>query len=658
MVGAPFRTESFMRRSVALLTLTTSALLTACNTAPTGAGAALLPESPTTLDDLELQLTEATDEDRNDVVEHRIEWFRDGVVQESLEGEATVPADLTSKGEEWTVEVTPRDDKEAGAKASASVVVVNSLPVSTLTLSPEAPTTLDGIEAAVESVDPDGDGVTHAWSWTVDGQPTAMTGRQVPSGSTERGQVWEVTVIPHDGEAEGEPVSASIEILNTPPIALSASVAPTEAYEDTVLTATGSGDDPDGDDVTVHYDWVVDGVSVGVPDDQDTLDGTWFDKGQSVQVIVTVNDGVDDSEPLASDPVVILNTAPEAPVVTTSPSAPTTDDALVCVPEAFDLDGDALDYAITWTVDGAPWSGATSTTTYAGDTIPVGNTSTGDEWACEAIADDGEAAGPSGASEGTVIRGPLTIDGTTEVFEEGSYYLTDVSIVNGGVLEINGLVEIYATSFELDATSMIDGFGLGDAEDSGTGAGTTSSNGGAGGAGYGAAGGDGGHDSSDTVGSGGVEYGDSSSTSIFAGSGGASASSTNLGGPGGAGLYLYAADIDIAGVIDVYGMSGDAGDSRNSGGGSGGGILLWGDTVNVSGDLLANGGDGGDGSNTANDGGGGGSGGRIKIFYDTSLGFTGTASVEGGAGGLYGTANYGADGGEGTTYDAYTAWPG
>jgi hypothetical protein len=647
-----------MRRSIALLTLLTGSALTACNTAPTGAGAALLPEAPTTVDDLVLELTEATDEDRNDVVEHVIEWSLNGTHQADLDGEQTVPADLTTKGDEWTVEVTPRDDKEAGVPASASVVVVNTLPVATVTLSPDPVTSLETIQAAVESTDADGDTITHSWSWSVDGQATGMTGPQVPSGSTERGQVWEVTVVPHDGEAQGEPVSASIEVSNTPPEALSATVSPSEAYEDTVLTATGSGDDPDGDEVTVSFDWIVDGASVGVPSDQDTLDGTWFDKGQSVQVAVTVNDGVADSEPLLSDAVVILNTAPEAPTVTTSPSAPTVDDDLVCVPEAFDLDSDALTYVVTWTLDGVAWAGSTSTTTFADDTIPSVNLATAQEWACTAVPDDGEATGPSGVSEGAVIRGPLTVDGTTEVMAEGSYYLTDVSVINGGTLQIEGLVEIYATSFLLDGTSLIDGFALGSAADSGSGAGTSSTNGGAGGGGYGAAGGDGGHDSSDTVGSGGVEYGDTTSTSISAGSGGGSASSSNFGGAGGAGLYLYAADIEIAGVIDVTGADGDAGSSRNSGGGSGGGILVWGDTVLITGDLYADGGAGGDGSNTANDGGGGGAGGRVKVFYDTSYSNSGTWSVLGGGGGLYGSANYGADGGDGTTDEASTTWPG
>ncbi len=85
------------------------------------------------------------------------------------------------------------------------------------------------------------------------------------------------------------------------------------------------------------------------------------------------------------------------------------------------------------------------------------------------------------------------------------------------------------------------------------------------------------------------------------------------GGAGGGGIALVAADtlkIESWVTIDVRGGNGyTSEDQPSSGGGSGGGILLRGDQVVVNGILNA---EGGNGSR-------GGDGGRIAVFYETSL---------------------------------------
>ena len=58
--------------------------LMACNKPPGEAGVVIAPNTPTTLDDLVVEVTDAVDPNRNDVVDHSIVWLRDGVAVDDL----------------------------------------------------------------------------------------------------------------------------------------------------------------------------------------------------------------------------------------------------------------------------------------------------------------------------------------------------------------------------------------------------------------------------------------------------------------------------------------------------------------------------------------------------------------------------------------------
>ncbi len=130
---------------------------------------------------------------------------------------------------------------------------------------------------------------------------------------------------------------------------------------------------------------------------------------------------------------------------------------------------------------------------------------------------------------------------------------------------------------------------------------------------------------------GGLTYG-LVSTPTDLGSGGGGNPSTIVGGAGGGAINL-----NVTGVLQVYGTisaAGGAGNSPSAGGGSGGSIFLTVGTLSGSGVIAANGGAG-------NDSGGGGGGGRIAIVYG-AYDFSGVVSAYGGGG--YAT------GGAGTIY--------
>jgi len=111
------------------------------------------------------------------------------------------------------------------------------------------------------------------------------------------------------------------------------------------------------------------------------LDGAlYFDKGDSVYVVVTVNDGIQDGVALSSIPMVVGNTPPSDLVVAINAnSGRYNDSTLSCSASADDIDTtDTLTYSYTWS------------TGDTGETITLdGTLSPGAEVTCTAIASDG-----------------------------------------------------------------------------------------------------------------------------------------------------------------------------------------------------------------------------------------------------------------------------
>jgi len=114
------------------------------------------------------------------------------------------------------------------------------------------------------------------------------------------------------------------------------------------------------------------------------------------------------------------NSAPTAPVVSISPSAPValTDDLVCSIDTAStDADNDTITYTFMWEVDTVSWTGSTSTTSQAGDTIAASDLTDNEEWTCIVTPYDGTDSGPAGEASVTVnpeCGGTLTdVDGNT-----------------------------------------------------------------------------------------------------------------------------------------------------------------------------------------------------------------------------------------------------
>ncbi len=179
----------------------------------------LSPQEPSAADDVVADV-EARDADGDEVL-LSFSWFLEGELSDQ-EGDL-LPAELTSKGQLWTVEVLPSDDLEDGEPGTSSVSIGNTAPEApTVSLFPDEPTGgQDDLLCAVqeESYDLDGDEVEYSFSWSVDGvahsgarTSTILDGDTIPAGATSYGEFWSCVVTPFDGEDQGESAEDEVRI--------------------------------------------------------------------------------------------------------------------------------------------------------------------------------------------------------------------------------------------------------------------------------------------------------------------------------------------------------------------------------------------------------------------------------------------------------------
>ena len=249
----------------------------------------IVPASPRTGDDLSAMVDE---EGAAEGSTYAYAWTQDGTPRADLTS-ATVPASETAKGDVWEVIVTTVD----GATAGAETTILNTAPAVTLTLTPEAPTTVDALNARATATDADGDPVTLTYAWAVDGELQPDATDTIPADRTAHGQRWSVTVTPSDDEEVGTPEIAEVTIGNTGPTAPVVALTPTDAREGDPLTCAVLTPATDVDDEPVEhtFTWDVDGVAYeGATDSalESVVDGADVVAGQTWTCRAVASDGL------------------------------------------------------------------------------------------------------------------------------------------------------------------------------------------------------------------------------------------------------------------------------------------------------------------------------------------------------------------------------
>jgi hypothetical protein len=187
----------------------------------------------------------------------------------------------------------------------------------------------DLITALADASDPDGDSVRLTYHWLIDGRRYASGESNtlvLPERSKEA--LVELEVVPNDGRLDGAASHARIRVGNRPPSLLDLLLEPgLEITVEDELTASARVEDPDGDPVEIRYRWLVNGRAIDVK--ESTLSPRHFCRGDRIQLEALASDGDDESEPLRSPEIHVLNSPPR----------------IVSTPEKLDEDG-SFRYAV------------------------------------------------------------------------------------------------------------------------------------------------------------------------------------------------------------------------------------------------------------------------------------------------------------------------
>lgn len=216
-------------------------------------------------------------------------------------------------------------------EAQAPTPPANRAPeVRRLTIQPWEPVAGERITALADAADPDGDKVRLTYHWLIDGrryQSGESNTLTLPERSKEA--LVELEVVPNDGRLDGAASRARVRVGNRPPWLLDLLLQPgLEVTVEDELAASARVEDPDGDPVEIRYRWFVNGRAIDVK--ENTLGSSHFRRGDRIQLEALASDGDDESEPMRSPEIHVLNSPPR----------------IVSAPEKLDEDG-SFRYAVT-----------------------------------------------------------------------------------------------------------------------------------------------------------------------------------------------------------------------------------------------------------------------------------------------------------------------
>jgi len=334
-----------------------------------------------------------------------VEWLRDGKPVPELKGRREVPPRTARKGERWAFALTTA----AGTSRSLEVKVQNTPPGRPeVALDPPQPARPAPVKLVVQrpSTDDDGDPIRYQVEWLLDGLPTGVTGTVFPAEKLRKGVLLTARVTAGDGEAEAEPVTADAFVRNTAPGPLMVALAPPAPRRADPIQAriARPATDLDGDPLTTHFRWKVDGEPLDLPLASDTLTPGVARKHQTVEVEARAFDGQLEG-PFSQAEAEIANTPPGAPQVDILPHAPRRGDTLraVLTAEAPDADLDRVTYRYAWTENGKPLPPGADPRE-----VPGREVKRGDRFEVEVWASDGEIEGPGVRATAVIENTPPT----------------------------------------------------------------------------------------------------------------------------------------------------------------------------------------------------------------------------------------------------------
>jgi hypothetical protein len=380
------------------------------------------PVHPTSQDNLQCTAT-ASDHDGDDI-SLTYSWLVDGVLQSENTALLSGPF---NPSQEITCQVTPNDGFDSGELMESTVTVINSPPaihsitlsVDDLTLDESQFRTNDTITATVEASDVDDDFMTYHFDWYVDGILVRSGLGDSLDGHLyfDKGQLVYVIVTPNDGISDGESVTSQIStIANTKSEIVIAQLGPNPLYTtDTLSVDFINVQDVDGDDVSLIYEWFVNGTLLHTSS-INTLSDFYYTSNDEIYVEVSHNDGVEYGDVYTTNPISVSSTPPEMISVSILPEEPNSQDSLTCIAFAFDTDDDDISMRYSWTIDGELQPETSS--------VFSGILAAGDTVSCTVVPEDQSTNGDSLSNSVMISNSAPVVQSV--VFNSEDVYTNDI----------------------------------------------------------------------------------------------------------------------------------------------------------------------------------------------------------------------------------------
>ena len=193
------------------------------NTAPEVSTVSLSPTDAATGDTLTASVT-ATDAD-GDTLSESFSWLVDGVEVQTGAASTLDGASFFDKGQTVRVTATVHDGTATASADSDELVIANTPPGAPEVSVPDEAIAGEDLVCTLvtESEDADGDELSYAFTWAVDGADHSSSTTTTHAGDTVAGEdlgpdeEWTCTVTPSDDESEGTAASASVVTSAAPP---------------------------------------------------------------------------------------------------------------------------------------------------------------------------------------------------------------------------------------------------------------------------------------------------------------------------------------------------------------------------------------------------------------------------------------------------------